>query len=240
MKERDLTSYTWLILDADGTLLDFQRAEALALEKTPLQMGIQVPGNFCATYHGVNDALWREFEAGLLQTHDVRNMRFKRVFERLGIAGDSNAFSEAFLKNLIWESTFIDGAEPLLASLENCVGLVLLTNGFADVQHARIARLGLEDVFEHVIISEEIGVAKPDRAVFDIAFDHMGCPDKSSVIIVGDSLSSDIRGGVDYGIDTCWFNPDQRVNNTGIEPTYEIRHLNEVAKLLFHCEANLD
>lgn len=233
-----MNSYAWLILDADGTLLDFQRAEAAALGKTLIQMGLQSPGNFSDTYHAINDSLWREFEAGILCAHEVRTQRFMRVFEELGIAGDSNAFSEAFLKNVIHESTFIDGAESLLARLEKRVGLVLLTNGFADVQRSRIARLELADAFDHVIISEEVGVAKPDRAIFEIAFERMGRPDKAHVLIIGDSLSSDIQGGLNYGIDTCWFNPDQRVNTTRVKPTYEIGHLNDVAELLFRSEAN--
>ncbi len=235
-----MTSYTWLILDADGTLLDFRRAEAVALEETPIQMGLQVSSDFPGTYHAINDSLWREFEAGVLHAHEVRNERFIRVFEKLGIAGDSNAFGEAFLKKVIRESTFIDGAELLLTRLKNRIGLVLLTNGFADVQRARIAQLGLGDTFDHVIISEEVGAAKPDRAIFEIAFERMGGPDKANVLIVGDSLSSDIRGGLDYGIDTCWFNTDQRANTTEIEPTYEIGHLNEIAELLFPAEVNHD
>ena len=195
-----MTFYTWLILDADGTLLDFRRAEALALEKTPIQMGMQVSGGYCDTYHAINDSLWREFEAGTLQAHEVRSQRFKQLLERLDIAGDSYALSEAFLKNLVRESTFIDGAESLLTGLKNRIGLVLLTNGFADVQRARIARLGLGDTFDHVIISEEVGVAKPDRAIFEIVFERMGRPDKADVLIVGDSLSSDIRGGSDLSL----------------------------------------
>jgi len=233
-----LSPYTWLILDADGTLLDFQRAEAAALEETHAQMGLQVPRDFSDSYHAINDSLWQEFEAGTLRAHDVRTERFMRVFKRLGIVGDSNAFSEAFLKNVIRESKFIDGAESLLAELRGRIGLVLLTNGFADVQHARIARLGLHETFDHVIISEEAGVAKPDREIFKIAFEQMRRPDKARVLIIGDSLSSDIQGGLDYGIDACWFNPDHRANTTRLEPTYEIGHLNEVPELLFRTEAN--
>jgi len=233
-----LNPYTWLILDADGTLLDFQRAEAVALGKTSIQMGLQVSGDFCDAYHAINDSLWQEFEAGILCAHEIRSQRFMRLFEKLGIAGDSNAFSEAFLKNVIRESTFIDGAESLLARLENRIGLILLTNGFADVQRLRIARLGLQETFDHVIISEEVGAAKPDRAIFEITFERIGQPDKARVLIIGDSLSSDIQGGLNYGIDTCWFNPEQRSNTTGIEPTYEIGHLNDVAELLFRADVN--
>ena len=235
-----MTSYSWLIFDADGTLFDFQYAEAIALEKTLADMGLKVSSNLCEIYHAINNALWQRFEAGGLRAQDVRAERFKQLFERLSIDGDSNEFSEAFLKNLIREITFLAGAKELLGELGERGGLVLLTNGFADVQHARITRLGLEETFDHVIISEEVGVAKPDRAIFDIAFERMGCPDKGSVLIVGDSLSSDIRGGADYGIATCWFNPFLHTNTTGIKPTYEIRHLAEVADLLARTGVNHD
>ncbi|MFC2078895.1 YjjG family noncanonical pyrimidine nucleotidase [Candidatus Bipolaricaulota bacterium] len=233
-----MTRYTWLLLDADGTLLDFRRAEAIALEKTPAQMGVQVSADFGDTYHTINDTLWREFEAGNLQAHEVRNERFKRLLERLGIPGESNAWSEAFLQNVVQASAFIEGAESLLAGAENHFGLVLLTNGFADVQRARIARLGLGDTFDLVIISEEVGAAKPHGDIFEIVFEQIGHPDKANVLMVGDSLSSDIRGGAGYGIDTCWFNPDQCANETNIEPTYEIGHLDELLKLLFPANTN--
>lgn len=227
-----MTSYSWIIFDADGTLFDFRRAEASALEKTPTGLGLQVPEEFCEIYHAINDALWRRFEAGDLSARDVRTQRFEQLFRKLQIDGEPNAFSKAFLKNLICETTFLPGAAELLAVLGTRSGLLLLTNGFADVQHARIERLRLKDTFDHVIISEEVGVAKPDRDIFDIAFERMGCPSKSHVLIVGDSLSSDIRGGADYGIDTCWFNPDLLINTTRIEPTYEINHLRELDDLL--------
>ncbi|MFC2082856.1 YjjG family noncanonical pyrimidine nucleotidase [Candidatus Bipolaricaulota bacterium] len=230
--------YGWLILDADGTLFDFQRAEARALQVTPIQMRLRVPPEFASTYHTINDSLWKQFESGELRARDVRHQRFERLFEDLPLTGDPQAFSETFLKNLIRESTFLEGAEAFLSLARNCSNLVLMTNGFADVQRARIEQLGLEDMFDHVIISEELGVAKPSQGIFDIAFEHMGYPGKAAVLIVGDSLSSDIRGGADYGIDTCWFNPERRANTTGIEPTYEVRYLDEIVQLLASTEAN--
>jgi 2-haloacid dehalogenase len=235
-----LTPYAWLILDADGTLFDFQRAEAIALENTPAELGVQVPGNFSSAYHRINDALWRDFEAGIVTARNIRVERFKRLFEQLNVVSDSDAFSEAFLGNLVRASTFLDGAEELLIGLQRRAGLVLMTNGFADVQHARIKRLGLEDAFDHVIISEEVGVAKPDCGVFDIAFERMGYPDKNRVLMIGDSLSSDILGGSKYGIDTCWFNPDQVANTTDVKPTYEIRQLMDLVDLLFRAKAKDD
>ena len=227
-----MARYDWVLLDVDGTLLDFRCAETFALEATPIELGLSVPKSFLSGYHDINDGLWQQFESGVLGARDIRVQRFKRLFETLGLAGDPDAFSEAYLKNLSKYSTFIDGAERLLAELNGRFGLVALTNGFADVQHARIARLGLEGVFDHVIISEEVGVAKPDPGVFDIVFERMGHPAKDVVLMVGDSLSSDIRGGASYGIDTCWFNPDKSSNKTSIKPTVEIARLDELTDLL--------
>ena len=229
-----MAAYAWLILDADGTLFDFHRAEAAALDRTPRQMGVKVPPEFLSTFRTINASLWKAFEAGRLRAHDVRTLRFAQLFETLRLPGDPAAFSEAFLTNLVRETRFHDGAESLLTSLRHRVGLVLLTNGFADVQRARIERLGLQGTFDHVLISEEIGAAKPHPATFDIAFARMGHPDRRRVLMAGDSLSSDIQGGEDYGIDTCWFNPGRVANGTAANPTYEIAHLGELTELV--CE----
>ena len=227
-----MSRYTWLLFDADGTLFDFQHAEAIALKTTPDQMGLVVPASFVATYHRVNNALWRRFEGGELRASGIRRERFRLLFEDLGLVGDSLAFSEAFLENLIQESTLLDGAQSLIDQLKHQYHLALLTNGFASVQHARIARLGVGDLFNPVIISEEVGVAKPDPAIFDIALAQMGYPDKASVLMIGDSLSSDIRGGSNAGIDTCWFNPSASINRTDVVPTYEISILSDLPALL--------
>jgi 2-haloacid dehalogenase len=232
-----MATYTWLILDADGTLLDFHRAEAAALDRTLRQMGLEPPPEFSSTFRTINASLWQAFEAGCLRAHDVRTLRFAQLFETLRLPGDPAAFSEAFLTNLVRETRFHDGAESLLTSLRHRVGLVLLTNGFADVQHARIEQLGLQDTFDHVLISEEIGAAKPHRAAFDAAFSCMGHPDRRRVLMVGDSLSSDIRGGEGYGIDTCWFNPGRAANGAAAHPTYEITHLSELVALIVEGEA---
>ena len=227
-----MTRYTWLLFDADGTLFDFQHAEAVALENTPFQMGLVVPDNYASTYHQINGSLWKDFEAGRITAEKIRTERFRLLFNTLSIKGDSIAFSEAFLENLIQASTFLAGAQSLLDQLKKQYRLALLTNGFVSVQHARIARLGLGDLFNPVIISEEVGVAKPDPAIFDIALEKMEHPDKDNVLMIGDSLSSDIRGGVNAGIDTCWFNPQSGTNETDLVPTYEIRILSELPGLL--------
>jgi len=224
--------FRWVFFDADGTLLDFRRAETSALRTAPASLSLDVPNTFQTTYHRINENLWRAFESGELKAHDVRERRFRLVLDTLGIDADPDVLSETFLKHLVCESRMMNGARSLLAALHGTVGLVLLTNGFADVQRARLRKLNLDDTFDHVLISEEVGIAKPARAIFDLAFEKIGAISKRETLVVGDSLSSDIRGGVDYGIETCWFNPEGEANSTGIVPTYEIAHLDELLPIL--------
>lgn len=229
-------TYAWLILDADGTLLDFTRAERLALDRTPEDLGLMVPPGFVAMYESVNVELWASFEQGRIRAKDVRHRRFQEVFRRLGLMGDPDEFSEAFLQNVIHESVFVQGAEQLLTDLRGRVRLLLLTNGFSDVQRARIKRLGLESAFDHVIISEEVGVAKPDPGIFELALERMGRPERERVLVVGDSLASDILGGRNSDLDTCWFNPDRQPCPVELSPTYEIASLDDLPGLLGMCE----
>ncbi|MBU0596271.1 HAD-IA family hydrolase, partial [Candidatus Bipolaricaulota bacterium] len=126
----------------------------------------------------------------------------------------------------------IEGAERLVSSLAGRARLALITNGFAAVQRSRFARSTLTPFFEAVVISEEVGAAKPDPAIFDEAFRQMGNPAKDEVLMIGDSLTADIRGGIDYGIDTCWFNPHGGETPTDLEVTYDIRALDELLAIV--------
>jgi HAD superfamily hydrolase (TIGR01509 family) len=112
------------------------------------------------------------------------------------------------------------------------VGLVLITNGLKEVQRSRLARSTISDCFSDVVISDEVGAAKPDVRIFQVAFERMGNPEKADVLIVGDSLTSDIKGGNEYGIDTCWFNPAQLVCDQDVEIQYEIRRLDELRTIV--------
>jgi 2-haloacid dehalogenase len=110
--------------------------------------------------------------------------------------------------------------------------MMIITNGLADVQRPRFARSAIGDCFADLVISEEVGAAKPHNRIFDIAFEKMQFPKQDEVLIIGDSLSSDIEGGNNYGIDTCWFNPQREPGNEEVEPTYEITALGELLGLV--------
>jgi len=220
--------YRWLLFDVDNTLFDFDAAELKALAHTFPQFGYTYTPEIGEAYHRINHDLWQAFERGEITAVQLRTTRFRRLFQAIGFQADPAAFSDAYLGNLAAFPDLIDGAAELIPRLSRTHQLALITNGLSDVQRPRLAASPIGGYFTAVTISDEIGSAKPDTGIFDAAFTAMGQPAKSDVLIIGDSLTSDIRGGADYGIDTCWYNPAGKSNPNGLTPTYEIRHLHEM------------
>ncbi len=220
--------YRWLLFDVDNTLFDFDAAELKALARTFLQFGRDYTPEIGERYHQINHDLWQAFERGEITAVQLRTTRFQKLFQTIGFQADPAAFSDVYLGNLATFPDLIDGAAELVPCLSRTHQLALITNGLSDVQRPRLAASPIGDCFTAVTISDEIGVAKPDTGIFDAAFAVMGQPAKSDVLIIGDSLTSDIRGGANYGIDTCWYNPAGQLNPNGLTPTYEIRHLHEM------------
>ncbi|MFQ5855629.1 MAG: YjjG family noncanonical pyrimidine nucleotidase [Anaerolineae bacterium] len=224
--------YKWILFDADGTLFDYDRAESTALEKTFQQMGHRFESRYTEAYRRINGQIWLDFEQGKISQDRLRVKRFELLFEAVNVESDPLEFSERYLKNLADGSDLIEGAEDTISALYGKVGLVVITNGLKDVQRPRLAKSAIGDYLAEVVISEEVGAAKPDRRIFDVAFSRMGNPKKDEVLIVGDSLTSDIKGGNEYGIDTCWFNPTQTPCYHDVEIQYEISSLSELLTIV--------
>lgn len=224
--------YRWILFDADGTLFDYDRAEEIALTRTFEAFDISVTHDAHALYREINAEAWAAFEAGELTQDVLRVQRFQKLLESLDLSHDPAAFSARYLNYLGQQTHLIDGAASVLQTLADHVHLALITNGLADTQRSRLARTPITPYFEAIVISEEVGVAKPDPHIFDVAFKKMQDPEKSEVLIVGDSLSSDMQGGIDYGIDTCWFNPGHRPRVPALDVTYEIDRLAALVTLL--------
>lgn len=220
--------YKWLLLDADNTLFDYDRAEAAALQKAFEQFGYEFQPEYASAYRRINHEIWLQFEQGKISQNRLRARRFELLFEAMRIESDPVKFSATYIQNLAEGAYLINGAEKVVKSLVGQVGLVLITNGLKEVQRSRLAKSAIGDCFSDVVISDEIGAAKPDRRIFQVAFECMGNPKKGDVLIIGDSLTSDIKGGNEYGIDTCWFNPAQMACDQDIEIQYEIRRLDEL------------
>lgn len=219
--------YPWLLFDADDTLFDFGRAEREALREAFEVQGTAFNPAWLPVYHRVNAAAWRALEAGAVTPARLRVLRFEQLVAALGLDLDPAAFSSVYIARLSMQAHLLEGAEAIVASLRARHRLALITNGLAEVQRSRLARSPLASAFGHVFISEELGVAKPDPAFFGTVLDRLDRPDPRGVLVVGDSLTSDIAGGAASGLDTCWFNPAARPR-AAAAPTYEIRRLDEL------------
>ncbi|MED3689894.1 YjjG family noncanonical pyrimidine nucleotidase [Peribacillus butanolivorans] len=224
--------YEVILFDVDDTLLDFSISEKRALHRAFLEFELPTGvKDYEASYQEISKVLWRELEQGLTNLSDLGVERFKRLFLKHELGIQAEVFSGVYLGYLSKEIHLIKGAVELCDNLAGC-RLAIITNGFTDVQTSRIGGSPLCNTFEHIIISQEAGFQKPAKGIFDYAFSKLQITDKAKVLIVGDSLTSDIQGGINYGIDTCWFNPNLKENNLGIKPTYEIRELTDLIEVV--------
>jgi putative hydrolase of the HAD superfamily len=225
--------YRWLIFDADGTLFDFHRGETVALQLTSEMHGFSYSSHLHDVYAAISAELWGRFEKGEMPLEELRVIRFERLFSDLGIDVEPEPFNNDFMENLGRQTQLLDGAEEVVRELSTRFRLLLATNGIAVVQRARFSRSSIRRYFEDVVISDEIGVAKPQPEYMDVAFSRMGHPAKSKVLMIGDKLSSDIAAGANYGIDTCWFNPEGVELDGGPQPTFTIANLFEIDAVVF-------
>ena len=204
--------YTALLLDLDHTLLDSEASEALAFEHALASAGVAEPRQYLPVYDRINRALWARVERGEIGATQVRTARFAQLIAETGIAASFDAVADAFAFGLGAYGELYPGAREVLDALvaEPHISLALVTNGLSDVQRTRIARLGLGRYFQVIAISSELGMAKPAPAIFEFALAGLGTPARTSALMVGDSLTSDIQGGRNAGIATCWYNPQRR------------------------------
>ena len=223
--------YRWILFDADNTLFDFDRSEKYALEQAFSDYNIPISDERVAIYHEVNKECWKAFEEGEMDQNTLRSRRFELFLKRVGVNGDSKEMGTSYLRYLANTDFMVDGARDLLDQLLGRFKMAIVTNGLQDVQRPRVRKTKTGHYFEKIIVSEEIGASKPGEAFFEHTFEQIGQPTKTEAIIVGDNLNSDIRGGNNFGIDTCWFNPGRQRNESDVIPKYEIsalRHLTSI------------
>ncbi len=224
--------YKWIFFDADNTLFDFNHSEQEALKGALGDFGELFEAHYHPLYNSINRDCWHAFEHGQLNKAQLRTRRFELFFDAVGLRRlEPDHFAVAYLEHLAGQCALIQGAQDLLAKLSESHGLALVTNGLKEVQRPRLARSGLAPFFKMVVVSDEIGHAKPDRAFFDYAFESIGRPGTESVLMVGDNINADIRGGAEYGMDTCWYNPGKEVAKA-VQPTYEIVALEALYELV--------
>lgn len=221
-----------IFLDLDNTILDFTWAEKRALFQTLSELGIEPTEELRQRYVAWNIHCWEQLEDGKMERDEVLWRRFALLFEELGLPLDGREATLRYEGLLHEGHRFIPGAEELLKTLSPLHDLYLASNGVASVQHSRIASAGIAPYFKDIFISEELGAVKPQRAFFDACFARIPGFDPARALMVGDSLTSDIRGGINAGIKTCWLNYNGKPGRAEIRPDWEIRTLSELPGLI--------
>lgn len=225
-------AYKKLLLDVDGTLLDFDRSAEKGLETLFHQRGYPYDERIFPLYETINNGLWERYERGEIPRERVLVDRFTIMFAELGIDEKGETFEDDFRDQLEKEPFWMEGAEELLRYLQPKYEMYIVTNGVARTQKARFAATGLTAYVKDVFISEVIGAQKPQKAYFDYCLAHIGPCKKSEILLVGDSLTADILGANLAGIRSCWFNPKGKKNGGEAKPDFEIRRLEELRRIL--------
>jgi putative hydrolase of the HAD superfamily len=225
--------YAFLLFDFDGTLVDYDKTESWSLAEAFRQAGIPYDQKrYLPEYSRINAKMWKDFEKGGISAPDLRVQRFRMLFEACGIRGNPDLVAGMYVSNLSESAFLFDDALPLLAKLRPRYKLGLITNGLKEAQRKRLALSGADTYMDGIAVSDEIGIQKPDPGIFAYALRDAAHADKNTTLVIGDSLSSDIQGGINFGIDTCWFNPKGKTGSPEIAPTYEIRRLTELLEIL--------
>ena len=222
----------YLLIDLDDTILDFHKAEQIGLENTLRHYGVKPTDETVELYKIINQAHWRALEQGQMTRKQVNEGRFVELFRHLGKTVDGAECAAYYLAQLGLTHDFLPGAEDAVKSLSKKYKLFIASNGNSSVQIPRLDASGLNQYVEKAFISEALGQNKPAKAYFDLCFAQIPNFDPQQAMMVGDSLTSDIQGGINAGLPTCWVNTFQKPNTTDIRPDHEIKALSELEALL--------
>jgi len=236
--------YRTVLLDFDHTLFDSDTSERLAFAWALAEVGISDPDAYFDRYQSINRQLWMAAERGEISVADVGNQRWFRFVEEVGLDADGAVLTGRFGQGMAANGELYPGAADFLDNLAGRVTLALVTNALSEIQRARIERVGIGHYFESIVISSEVGVAKPSAGIFEVAFKQLQNGSKTAellakehTVMIGDSLSSDIRGGSNFGIDTCWYNPSGHEFRTGLPglppPTHVAGSYGDIERILF-------
>lgn len=221
-----------VLFDLDNTLLDFNKAEKIAVERTLREMGVTPDEKMLKRYSELNLEQWHLLEQGKITRNQVKVQRYVNLFREYHVEGNPAEAAKVYEAYLAIGHYYIEGAETLLKHLYKTYRLYMVTNGTLSVQKGRIKSAGMRPYFKDIFISEEIGYDKPGKAYFDYCFSKIPNFDRENTVIIGDSLTSDIQGGKNAGIKTIWYNPHQSKNISLIQPDYQVGKLAEIEKLL--------
>lgn len=220
--------YGTVLFDADQTLLDFKRSERAALTEALSAMNVQVDEGMLNKYSEINSATWKRLERGEITKVELRTVRFAEFCKHFALSLDVASLADQYLTSLATQSFLMDGAVEVCRTLARHCRLYIITNGIASVQHGRLDHSPIRPFFQDVFISDELGAEKPDKAFFERVAQRIPDFEPSGTLVVGDSLTSDIRGGIGAGLDTCWLNSNDAKAPCDMEITYTVKRLEDV------------
>lgn len=225
-----------ILWDIDGTLLDFDRAEEAGIRGCFQAFGLgECTDEMLKEYQKINRSYWQMLERGEIEKQVLLVRRFEDFLKRYHLNyAVAAAFNDEYQLRLGDTVVFCEHASETVQTLAGKILQCAVTNGTKVAQDRKLKNSGLDKLFDFVFISEEVGAEKPQKAFFDTVFSQIGSFKPEEILIVGDSLTSDIQGGINAGIKTCWFHPKQRNNTTGFLPDYEITDIKEVMDILNH------
>ncbi len=221
-----------ILFDLDDTILDFKMSERVAVSKTLKALGIEPTDYIVSQYSKYNISQWKRLELGEISREEVKVNRYRLLFDELGVDVSPQKATALYEDYLAVGHYFIDGAPQILQQLCENYNLYLVSNGSKKVQDGRLASAGISHYFEDIFISEVVGCEKPNVKFFESVFKSITDFNKDETVIIGDSLSSDIKGGINAGIKTIWFNPKHNKNESGFIPDFEIESLSQIKDIL--------
>ncbi len=230
-----MVRYHTILFDADNTLLDFFKSEKEALRDALGLLGVLSNEEMLKKYSEINDGVWKMLERGEITKAELRELRFALFSSHFSLGIDVPRLANLYTELLATKSFLMDGASEACQRLAEHCRLYVITNGMASVQHGRFDSSPLFPLFQGAFISDEIGAEKPSPLFFEHVAAKIPQFDPRDTLVVGDSLTSDIKGGVDAGIDTCWFNPGGKPVPDGMPIKHVITRLEELVPLVV-CE----
>ncbi len=227
-----MNTFTDLLIDIDGTIIDTKEVERYALKKLFSKYALYYDEDILTKYSTINEKLWLEFEKGKIEKNKLRIKRFELLFNHMDIKADVQSFANEYFE--IYSKTVIPftNAVDTIIDLHNKYNLHIISNGSTDVQYYKLNKLNITQYFKNIFLSEEIGYAKPNKLFFQKVYDTLKQKNKNKILVIGDSISADITGGKDFGFKTCY------VGNNISSAEFSIKTLTDIKKILIKDENN--
>lgn len=226
-----MSNFRHLFFDLDNTILDFSHASHLAFKEMLNHFGHAESPEVYEIYNEGNHKVWKDFEDGKINAMQLRAERFDLLLNKMEWSGQGLEWNKIYIDCIVRNTKYVDGALDVVSNLAEKYSIHIVTNGLKEAQRPRIKTSELESFLASITVSDEIGIAKPHYDFFKVAMQNARLDDKSKVLMIGDSYRSDIKGGVNFGLQTCWFNHDKTLIDEKMHD-FEIHHISELEEIL--------